>query len=862
MIKRFTSLPTYLNIRHSLFSTSQCARIIGLVTIILSAASMVFAQTVPVKEWDKSFGGTKHDEMYVIIQTNDGGYLLGGDSDSPISGEKSQGSQGFSDYWIVKTDALGNKMWDKRFGGNSREEMFCVLQTSDSGYLLGGWSMSDVSGDKTQTSRGESDYWIVKTDLNGNKLWDKRYGGTSGDELRAMAPTSDGGFILAGESLSGAGGEKTQANHGEFDVWVVKINAEGIKQWDASYGGILDDRLNAIQQTPDGGYIIGSWTLSPIGFDITQPSRGSTDMWLVKTDASGVKKWDGRYGGDNNEYLYALDQTTDGGFILGGYTRSDVNGDVTIPGKGGFDFWMVKTNSTGIKQWDKRYGGNNDEKGKSIFETTDGGFIMGGWSESGISGDKTQETKGTVDYWVVKSDVNGNKLWDLDFGASNEERLHDIPQTSDGGFIIGGHSYSTKNGDKSQTTFGIDDYWIVKLSASDPTELFYADTDNDGYGNAAIDTLAVAAPPGYVSDNTDCNDTNAAVNPAAAEVCNANVDDDCDGLADDDDINVAGQGSFYTDNDNDLFGSGAAIHACIQPVGTAAENNDCNNNNPAINPGAFDMCNGIDDNCNFTTDENPLAVPTITPQGTISACNGVDVLLTTDSQPSLSYQWFKGSTPQPGATNNTFITNKAGKFNVKISTIPSCEASSAITVIQRFSKPEAEITALGNLNICETGSVDLKANGGTGLLYQWKKGNSLLIGATNLIYTTTSIGSYRVIVSNEAGCSNTSPNVKVTASCKDAQLISGGSDGELVVYPNPAGNHLVVNMKFKEGVNAEAIIAVVDLLGRSVQLSKAQVSDGFLQCDLYLEGTIADGSYFVKVWVNNQLFVKNILLQQ
>lgn len=889
-------------------------------------------QNVPVKEWDKSFGGTKTDEMYTIIQTNDGGYLLGGDSDSPVSGQKSQGSQGYSDYWIVKTDDLGNKQWDKRYGGNSKEELFTVMQMPDSGYLLGGWSMSNVNGDQTQTSRGGSDYWIIRTDKSGNKLWDKRYGGPGDDELRSMTTTADGGFIFAGESTSGIGGEKSQSNHGEFDVWVVKTDVDGNMQWNASYGGQLDDRLNAIQQTADGGYIIGAWTISPVGFDVTQPGRGSSDMWLIKTDGNGVKQWDGRYGGNDNEYLYALDQTNDGGFILAGYTRSNVNGEVTVPGKGGFDFWIVKTNGSGLKLWDKRYGGQLDEKGKSIFQTSDGGFIMGGWSESLISGDKSQDTKGATDYWLVRMDAGGNKLWDLDFGASNEERLHDIPQTSDGGFIIGGHSYSGKNGDKSQANNGIDDYWIVKLSAGANNETFYADADSDGFGDAAVDTFALTAPQGYVSNNTDCNDGNAAINPNAPEICNAGIDDNCNGLADDGDTTVTGQAGYYTDNDLDFYGTGAEIHACLQPPGTALQDKDCNDSdaaihpgvieicnsnvddncdgladdadpavtgqgtyytdndldtygtglaiitcmqpassslsagdcddsNAAVNPAVYDQCNGIDDNCNFITDENPLPVPAVTPSGAIIACTGVNVVLTTAFDPALSYQWYKANALQTGATSNTYSTTKAGSFLVKVSTVSGCQATSATTVISRIDKPIAEVTPLGNLDICGTGSVDLQANEGASLQYQWKKGSSLLDGATSSIYTATSKGSYRVVVTNEGGCVKTSTITKVTSSCKESFSISNNDRGLLTIYPNPATNHLMIDARFEQLTAEEATIEMTDMTGRKVQLERTMAADGILQFDLVFNSNILPGTYFLKVQLTDQLMVKMVVVQ-
>ncbi|MEO6442304.1 MAG: T9SS type A sorting domain-containing protein [Chitinophagales bacterium] len=650
-----------------------------------------FAQTLPTKEWDKSFGALMHDEMFSIIQTNDGGYLLGGDSDSPLGGDKSQGTQGFTDFWIVKTDALGNKLWDKRFGGNQKEELYGLLQTSDNGYLLGGGSFSDISGDKTQASRGGRDYWIVKVDVNGNKLWDKRFGGPDDDELRSMAATSDGGFILGGQSLSDTGSEKSEDNHGEYDVWIVKINANGNFQWDASYGGTDDDRLNAIQQTNDGGYIMGSWTISPPSFDVTQAGKGSTDMWLVRADANGVKMWDSRFGGDSNEYLYALDKTSDGGFILGGYTQSGQNGDVTMAGQGGYDFWMVKTDGNGVKQWDKRYGGLADEKGKSIYETADGGFILGGWSESGISGDKTQDTKGGTDYWLIKSDAHGNKLWDLDFGANAEDRMHDVPQTSDGGYIIGGLSKSGLNGDKSEAGKGISDYWMVKISSGVSAQLFYADADGDGFGNASIDTLAIAAPLGYVSDNTDCNDTNNAINPHAIDICNS-IDDNCNEQTDENTISAsvspAGnvevcKGTAVTLNAN--TGTGITYQWIKDGVNIS---NATNSSYTTTQKGEFAVmeknaffCSSSSPVTNVKTLVNPEAL--ITPLGNLDICSTGSVVLQANGGNNLSYQWKKDGSKINGATNQNYAATAAGKYKVAVTKKNGCkQTSDAVTAIK------------------------------------------------------------------------------------------------------------------------------------------------------------------------------------
>lgn len=748
------------------------------------------SQITPLKQWDRKYGGIRSDDMYVIIQTIDGGYLLGGDSDSPAGGDKSEDCRGLSDYWIIKTDAYGNKQWDRRFGGNSSDEMYTVLQTADKGYLLGGWSVSNENGDQTQTSRGGRDYWIVKVDVNGNKLWDKRFGGPADDEMRAMAQTSDGGFILAGESRSGVGGEKTQVNNGAYDVWVVKTDLNGNLQWDACYGGSDDDRLNAVQQTTDGGYLFGAWTNSPLGFDVSEVGKGLTDMWLIKADASGQKMWDHRFGGSDNEYLYALDQTHDGGFILGGYTRSPVGGDVSEVGQGAYDFWLLKTDGMGTKLWDKRYGGLMDEKGKSIYETSDGGFMMGGWSQSNAGGDKSQDTKGITDYWVVRVDVEGRKFWDMDLGANLDERLHAVPQTADGGFIIGGHSNSGLNGDKSQSNEGLSDYWMVKLSAPIPTAVYFADADGDGFGNELKYTVAAASPPGFVSNHADCNDQS-----------------------------------------------------------------------EAIHPGAIDLCNLIDDDCNGLTDEHAFEALMI-PSGLVEVCKGDDVTLYAPSSGTVIFQWLKNGSIINNVTNDTYVTGKKGDYQLQEMNAFDCLSVSAVTSINTLSKPDAVITPLGNLDICEIGVVLLQANIGNNLTYVWKKDGNKIVGATSQNYMVTEAGGYKVIVTKNNGCKKTSSMVMVVKSCKQYQNALFNLNQYLSVYPNPSPGSVTVHLLVDELIisekqdNLTGKLNIFNALGQVVYETAIEIRNGKLVEQVILKPGVPNGIYMVQVLIaGNEAFL-------
>ena len=210
-----------------------------------------------------------------------------GYSQSGISGDKTQTSQGSSDYWVIKIDANGNKLWDKTFGGSAHDYVQDAIVTEDQGYLLYGYSSSGQTGDKSEISRGSYDYWIVKIDANGNKLWDKSFGGLQPDYAASVTSTSEGGFLLLGESDSEVSGEKSQASKGSRDYWVVKIDANGNKIWDKVYGGIGDESAAKLVKAFGGGFILAGHSDSGITGDKSEISRGSADYWVVKIDADG-----------------------------------------------------------------------------------------------------------------------------------------------------------------------------------------------------------------------------------------------------------------------------------------------------------------------------------------------------------------------------------------------------------------------------------------------------------------------------------------------------------------------------------------------------------------------------------------------
>ena len=435
-------------------------------------------QTVypPSVEWQRSFGGTNDDRLRSLSQTADGGYVLGGFSNSGINGNKSSTNFGHYDFLIVRLDAAGNKVWDRSFGSSSEDVLFSLQQTSDGGFILGGYSTNSgggPSGNKTAPSYGNFDFWLVRTDGDGNKVWDRSFGGTGLDQMRVVRQTTDGGFILGGQSLSAPGGNKTSPLYGTNDFWVVRTDTNGNKVWDRSFGGIGADRLQDLQQTSDGGFILGGVSLSSPSGNKTATNFGLNDMWLVRTDSDGNKLWDRSYGGTQNDELLSLQQTADGGFILGGFSFSDLSGNKTNGnfGQGGpltTDFWIVRTDANGNKLWDISFGGREDDSCRSLQQTPDGGFILGGASSSGITGNKSTPSFGAPDFWIARTAANGSKVWDQSFGGSGDDGSWGLQQTTDGGFIFGGGSDSSPGGNKTSPSFGNYDFWVVKLRSERP----------------------------------------------------------------------------------------------------------------------------------------------------------------------------------------------------------------------------------------------------------------------------------------------------------------------------------------------------------------------------------------------------------
>jgi hypothetical protein len=402
-------------------------------------------------QWQKSFGGFNEDEAYSIYPTSDSGYIVAGYTESN-DGDVS-GYHGNGDCWVIKLSPAGSLQWQKSLGGTNGEFANSVIQTYDNGYIIAGGTSSDdgdVSG-----NHGGSDIWLVKLSAAGTLQWQKCFGGSANEAASSVVQTSDSGFIVAGTSSSNDG--DVSGNHGSRDWWVIKLSASGILQWQRSLGGTFDDQTNSIIQTYDGGYIATGYTYSNDG-DVSG-NHGAPDAWIVKLSATGSIQWQKCIGGSDGDIAQSIVQTTDSGFIFSGYTYSN-DGDVSR-NHGWSDVWVVKLSSAGILQWQQCLGGTGTDIANSIVQVSDGGYLVAGYT--GSAGE-IPGYHGREDSWIIKLSHSGSTEWQKCFGGSNPDHAFAVCQALDGNYIFAGYTTST-DGDISGPGRGSYDYWIVKFGA-------------------------------------------------------------------------------------------------------------------------------------------------------------------------------------------------------------------------------------------------------------------------------------------------------------------------------------------------------------------------------------------------------------
>ena len=377
------------------------------------ACQLIRLEDDPEEQWNTTFGGDRYDVFFIVKETTDGGFIALGGRDATswdIGG----------DCWLVKTDANGNMLWNRTFGGSKTDNGHGILQTNDGGFI--------ISAITESYGAGSYDAWLIKTDASGNEQWNSTFGGKNYDLAeKTVIQTGDGGYLLVGSTYSyGAG---------MCDGWLIKTDASGNEQWNKTYGTENKEHFWEVHKTSDGGYIM-------IGF--TQAER--RDAWIVKTDIDGNKEWDKKYGPANQGL--SIKQCIDGGYIFLAEVEDTVFG-------GYLNAWMVKTDEDGDEEWNKMFitpkGEDRFAVHHNIHLTSDGGYILTGVTNAVLP------VYSIGDMWLTKIDNNGNILWEKIIGGPLYDTTYTVDVTSDGGFISSGMTKSFGTGDNFNA-------WLVKIS--------------------------------------------------------------------------------------------------------------------------------------------------------------------------------------------------------------------------------------------------------------------------------------------------------------------------------------------------------------------------------------------------------------
>ncbi len=383
--------------------------IILAIVVFIANATCAFAQA-PDTLWTRAYGDSLNEYGREVNLTTDGGFIIAGYTNSMGAGG--------TDFYLVKTNSTGDTLWTRTYGDSLNDYGRSAQQTTDGGYIFVGYSNS--------SGAGSYDYYLVKTNSTGDTTWTRTYGGTGVDYGMWVQQTSDGGYILAGATDSYGAGSR--------DFYLVKTDSIGDTLWTRAYGGVDLEYCYNVRQTSDGGYIAAGYT--------TSYGAGGRDFYLVKTNANGDTLWTGIYGGADYDYGMGVQQTTDGGYIFTGYTNSF--------GAGGYDFYLIKTDAAGDTLWTRTYGGTETERPNEVQQTTDGGYIIVGYTNS----------YGLVfyDVYLIKTDANGDTLWTGMYGGIDHDYGMSIKQTADGGYIAAGYTISYGAGGR--------DFYLIRLEGS------------------------------------------------------------------------------------------------------------------------------------------------------------------------------------------------------------------------------------------------------------------------------------------------------------------------------------------------------------------------------------------------------------
>jgi hypothetical protein len=387
--------------------------------------------------WSKTFGGSDEELIRGVTSTQDGGFVVVGNTKSS-DGDITTKTSLLEDIWLSKYDVNGNLVWSKTYGGSLDDLGYSIIENLDGTLTVAGYSKSS-DGD-VPSNLGMHDFFIFKTDANGNLIWKKSYGFMSHDHAHKIISTSDGGYFVMGYADYGGFGKTSSRNntvlHGVGEYYGIKLNAAGDKEWDRYFGGTLNERIFDAVQSNDGGLIMVGYSESN-DFDVTD-NHGGYDYWIIKLSITGNLIWKKSYGGSGLDQAFGIAKTNNNSYLIVGTSNSE-DGDVTS-NKGANDVWVIHVDDNGNKLWDKSFGGSQFDSANSIRTMSNGNFLISGHTRSNDL--DVNQNKGENDFWAFTISPSGQMLWQKTFGGSNLDFAYDAIETLDKSIIIVGETES------------------------------------------------------------------------------------------------------------------------------------------------------------------------------------------------------------------------------------------------------------------------------------------------------------------------------------------------------------------------------------------------------------------------------------
>lgn len=413
----------------------------------------------------KTFGGSLDEKIGSVVKTSDGGMIVVGHTNSSDGDINKQYDQ--IDIWIIKIDSQGNKVWSKTIGGSKNDYGTSIIATNDGNFIISGYTES--SDGIVPSNFGLHDFLVVKINSSGDVIWSKNYGFSGHDHAHKIIQTSDGGYFVVGFSeysgIEGSGGTQNNGEgheighkgvlHGSGEFIGVKIDSQGEFMWYRYFGGTQNDRVNDVVEANDGGFLMVGFSESS-DFDIND-NKGSYDFWVVKLHSNGSLAWKHNYGGSGIDQAFGVVKTNNNSYLIVGRSNSD-DKDISVS-LGGFDAWVIHIDDHGHLIWNKSFGGSEFDSAEQIRMLSNGNFGIVGNTRSNLN----NSLKGENDFWFLEVDnkANSKVYWQKTFGGSNIDIAKDFYQNNNNEIFIVGESQSSDY--DVNINRGNNDLWMLKL---------------------------------------------------------------------------------------------------------------------------------------------------------------------------------------------------------------------------------------------------------------------------------------------------------------------------------------------------------------------------------------------------------------